>query len=155
MTQSTETARMEARFAPDWAWDTIMETLSMDCNSKAFDPALRQDIRNALDAVESRDVSDDRMLDAMIVWECIPDRFEAGEFYDAFKAYGVSEMRSEVVGLVEPCREAFQLAVACGYQDIFDIEFVTWFVETCLIETPSLQIVANVDARVRTAFSKR
>lgn len=37
---------------PDWAWDTIAETINMDMNSKWFDEDLRQAIEEAYEQIE-------------------------------------------------------------------------------------------------------
>ena len=37
---------------PEWAYDTIMETLHMDAESSSFEPELRKDIKKALDAIK-------------------------------------------------------------------------------------------------------
>ena len=39
------------RSAPRWAWDVIDETLAADARSSAFDPALREEVQSALDAM--------------------------------------------------------------------------------------------------------
>jgi len=39
---------------PKWAADTIFETLELDSQSGAFDPELRQEIAEALEAIEEK-----------------------------------------------------------------------------------------------------
>ena len=41
----------QPRYAPEWAWDILLETLSMDTESKAFSLDLREDIKRALATV--------------------------------------------------------------------------------------------------------
>ena len=38
---------------PDWAYNTIMETLQMDAESSSFAPEIRLEIRKALDAIHN------------------------------------------------------------------------------------------------------
>lgn len=146
--------RLTPRFAPDWAWETIMETLALDSRSKAFDPQLRATIAAAYEAVECLDQSEDCLLDAMILWENVEGQYRAGHFSEAFKAFGVCEMRSQVIRLVEPCRKTYQLAINIGFDDLFDMDFVPWFLDNCVIETPELQLVLNIDGMVRAAFER-
>lgn len=153
MSETHQTNRLEPRYAPDWAWETIMETLALDSRSKAFDPQLRASIAAAYEAIECAEQSQDRQLDAMILWECVEGQYREGHFSDAFKTFGVCEMRSQVLELVEPCRNAYQLAVSLGFDDTFDMEFVPWFLDLCVIETPQLQLVTNIDDLVRSRFS--
>lgn len=40
---------------PVWAWGQVWETLEMDAHSTAFDPALRQQIQDAIDAIKEAD----------------------------------------------------------------------------------------------------
>lgn len=37
---------------PVASWDTLSETLKMDCNSSAFDVELREEIEAAMDTIE-------------------------------------------------------------------------------------------------------
>ena len=146
--------RLELRYAPEWAWDIIMETLALDSRSRAFDPELRASIATAYKAVECAEQSEDRLLDAMILWECIEGQYRAGYFSEAFKAFGVCAMRIQALELVEPCRKAYQLAISVGFDDPFDMDFVPWFLDNCVIETPELQLVLNIDGMVRAAFER-
>lgn len=50
-TTDDDSARIVGRLAPNWAWEIIDETLSMDAVSKAFDPGLRESVRKALAAM--------------------------------------------------------------------------------------------------------
>jgi hypothetical protein len=47
-----ESDRIVTRSAPQWAWDIIDETLDCDANSSAFDPSLREQIQDAIEAME-------------------------------------------------------------------------------------------------------
>lgn len=42
---------IETRQAPAWAWAILDETISMDCESSAFDEDLREEIYRANEAV--------------------------------------------------------------------------------------------------------
>ncbi len=37
---------------PEWAYDTLMETLHIDAESSSFEPELRKEIRKALNAIK-------------------------------------------------------------------------------------------------------
>lgn len=41
---------------PDWAWDTLFETLNLDAESSAFSEEIRADLRRALNKVGYLDV---------------------------------------------------------------------------------------------------
>jgi hypothetical protein len=53
---------MITRQAPAWAWDIIDETLAMDAQSRAFDRALRDDIKRALEAMKPCRAAEDNFV---------------------------------------------------------------------------------------------
>ncbi len=61
--KTTTTTTMVLRAAPQWAWDTIDETLALDAQSAAFDSALRREVGVA--AAAMRRLGEDRVIAAL------------------------------------------------------------------------------------------